>query len=530
MHYGVKARQLRTSRSVRALVLALAVATAALGGPQLLGSAQAASLPNTNLLTGETVLPVSTVGSWQAVGAAPLSPQTWDDGTASVTVTSAQAGEVLAQTGPALVGVQPGALYSGRVDVRAATSAAPVSAQLRWFTSAGDEVTVDRVSGYTINDGAAGWTSFDVAGLAPATAAFVTLGVDVVSAAAGETHYLARPLLTVSTGGSSRVTGPLRTVGNKVVDGKGMTVVLRGMNRSGQYDRARPTGLTSYDISRIKAWGANVVRVTLGQQLWLPGCASYDSTYASAIDDDVSWITSAGMIAVLDLQWNDPTCDSAGLNPLPDSSSVTFWHQVAKRYQSNPLVAFDLFNEPHDVTSTQWRDGGTVTSITGAPYKGVGMKALYDAVRGTGATNLVLIGGTNWASQWPTTAPLASTSNVVYAVHAYNCDHPSACTNGTGISWLLDPFVTPGKTSPIMVSEFGWPSAGAPQAWAFNSNVIKEAEANGWSWSAWDWDRDGTCAAATWFNVISPGTCGPAGTYEPGVAGQPLLTGLAKNS
>lgn len=529
MHYRAKAHKRPISPAAKAILLAAAVATTALGNPQLVGSAQAASLPSANLLTGETVVPVSTVGSWQGVGTAPLSPHAWDDGTSSVAVTSAQAGEVLAETGTAVVGVRPGAVYAGRLDVRAGTSAAPVSAQLRWFTSSGDELTVDRVTGYTLNDGSAGWTSFNVTGLAPSTAAFVALGADVVTAAAGESHYLAHPLLTVSTGGSSRVSGPLRTVGNKVVDGTGATIVLRGMNRSGQYDRARPSGLTSYDIGRIKAWGANVVRVTLGQQLWLPGCPSYDATYASAIDDDVSWITSAGMVAVLDLQWNAPTCDSAGLNPLPDSSSVTFWQQVAKRYKSNPLVAFDLFNEPHDVTATQWRDGGTVTSIAGAPYKGIGMRALYDAVRGAGASNLILIGGTNWASQWPTTAPLASTSNVVYAVHAYNCDRPSACTNGTGISWMLDPFITPGKTSPIMVSEFGWPSTGAPQAWAFNSNVINEAEANGWSWSAWDWDRDGTCSTTTWFNVISPGTCGPAGTYEPGVAGQPLLTGLAKN-
>ncbi|MCW2779396.1 MAG: cellulose-binding family, partial [Frankiales bacterium] len=432
-------------------------------------------------------------------------------------------------TGAGSVAARPGAVYAGRLQLRAASTAATARAQLRWYDATGTEIAVDRVSGYAIADGAAGWTSYAVSGLAPARAASVALAADLTVTTPGQTHDVARPSLTVATAAAGAVRGPLRTVGNKVVDADGQVVVLRGFNRSGQYDQARPANLTSDDVGRIASWGANVVRVTLGEALWLPGCPQYDASYAAAVDDDVRWITSRGMVAVLDLQYSAPTCDSAALNPLADAGSLTFWQQVAARYKSNPLVAFDVYNEPNHVTAEQWRDGGTVQSVAGRSYRGVGMKALYDAVRSTGAQNLVLVGTLDYAAAWPSTGPLAGASNVVYAVHAYNCDRPSACTNGTGSAYLLDRFAAAGTTVPIMVSEFGWPTGGAPQAYAFDDGVIAYAEAQGWGWAAWDWSRDGRCDADTWFSVIAPGTCGAGGTQEPAVAGQPILVGLTRN-
>lgn len=524
---------MRSIRPGRRGLVAAAAATLLAGGlavPALLPHASAATLPAGNLLSGATAALTDGVGSWRATGTAPLTTYLWSDGTSSLALTSAAAGDVAATTGAGAVPAVPGAVYQGQLKVRAASASSAVTAQLRWYDATGQEITVDRVNGYTVGDGSWGWSTYVVAGIAPAGASSVALSVDAPASGAGQTQYVSQPTLTVTPGGSPAVAGPLTTVGNTIVDGHGHVVVLRGMNRSGQFDATQPGGLTAYDIGRIKAWGANVVRVTLGQQMWLPGCSTYDPDYVHAVDQDVQWITSLGMVAVLDLQWNAPTCNSVGLNPLADAQSITFWQQVAARYKSNPLVAFDLFNEPHGVTDAQWLSGGTVTSVSGTPYQGVGMAALYQAVRSTGANNLVLVGGTNYASQWPSTAPLANTTNVVYAVHAYNCDQPSTCVNGTGASWLLNGFVTPGKTVPIMVSEFGWPTATAPQAWAFSTNVIAQAEANGWSWSAWDWDRDGTCSTGTWFDVISPGTCGPNGTYEPSVAGVPVLAGLARNN
>ncbi|MFF3818533.1 cellulase family glycosylhydrolase [Streptomyces bluensis] len=86
-------------------------------------------------------------------------------------------------------------------------------------------------------------------------------------------------------------------------------------------------------------------------------------------------------------------------------------------------VVFDLFNEPcpdrATSTATQawtcWRDGGT---CPGLAYEVAGMQDLIDAVRGTGAKNVILAGGlaySNDLSQWPTYRPNDPTGNLAAA-------------------------------------------------------------------------------------------------------------------
>ena len=94
---------------------------------------------------------------------------------------------------------------------------------------------------------------------------------------------------------------------------------------------------------------------------------------------------------------------------------------VAAHYATNPMVFFDLYNEPRltaeavggtDILWSIWRNGGTVAGVT---Y--VGMQNLLDTVRATGAENIVMAEGTAFAtsligvSQWS----LAGT-NIVYGV------------------------------------------------------------------------------------------------------------------
>jgi aryl-phospho-beta-D-glucosidase BglC (GH1 family) len=367
-----------------------------------------------------------------------------------------------------------------------------------------------------------------VSGIAPTGTSYVALGASVPTAAAGETHYLATPVLTTGATGSPALNGPLSTAGNKIYDVNGAPVTLRGINRSGTYNSA-PDTLSQYDIDRIKAWGGNAVRITIGQHVWMPGCTTYDPTTRGKVDQAVKWINAAGMLAILDLQWTAPTCSSGGQNPMPDQKSVLFWRDVATTYANAPLVAFDLFNEPHGVSDEVWANGGQATTDNGTTYQAVGMQTLYDTVRSSGADNLVLINGLGWASTWPSTAPLPNTTNVVYAVHAYNCGTPETCTNGTGISWMLDRFVSPGRAHPIMVSEFGWPATGL-DAQTFNRNVISFAEAQGWSWMPWTWPVNGNCDQNVSFDLVANDSCGDGKTYQPAPAGMPILTGLRANT
>ena len=111
------------------------------------------------------------------------------------------------------------------------------------------------------------------------------------------------------------------------------------------------------------------------------------------------------MFIMLDLHTNALTaCAAPTQQDMPDAKAVTVWTTLANRYKSNPLVGFDLYNEPHDVSDTVWHSGGTVTS-SGVTYQAVGMQTLYNTVRATGATNLVFASGTNWATAFPGDRP-----------------------------------------------------------------------------------------------------------------------------
>ena len=87
---------------------------------------------------------------------------------------------------------------------------------------------------------------------------------------------------------------------------------------------------------------------------------------------------------MLDLHWNTiAPCGPAKPQAMADyPNAVSFWQQVATRYKNNPLVGFDLYNEPHNISESVWRFGGTVT-WKGTTYNAAGMQQMYDAGAGS---------------------------------------------------------------------------------------------------------------------------------------------------
>ncbi|MEU4770159.1 cellulase family glycosylhydrolase [Actinosynnema sp. NPDC023794] len=81
-----------------------------------------------------------------------------------------------------------------------------------------------------------------------------------------------------------------------------------------------------------------------------------------------------------------------------------FWTAVATAFKGYDGVVFDLFNDPYpempaDGNKTLgWqcrRDRGT---CSGLPYETAGMQDLVDAARTTGVTNVLMLGGLEWAN------------------------------------------------------------------------------------------------------------------------------------
>jgi hypothetical protein len=171
---------------------------------------------------------------------------------------------------------------------------------------------------------------------------------------------------------------------------------------------------------------------------------------------------------------------------MPDRDhSVAFWQQVAAAYKGNGAVLFDLFNEPYPDSNqnttaawTCWRDGGTCPGVS---YQVAGMQELVNAVRGTGATNVILLGGVQYSnalSQWLTYKPADATGNLAASWHVYNFN---AC-NTTG---CYDATVGPvAQQVPVVATEIGENDC----AHGFIDGVMSWLDGKGQSYLGWTWD------------------------------------------
>jgi hypothetical protein len=391
-----------------------------------------------------------------------------------------------------------------------------------FYDSAGTKLAM--VWGQVGVDVSSGWTATNqVVGIAPAGTSYVAFGLVVYQTAANEIHYVDSASVTSTTVQTRPLKAPFHTSGNAIYGADGARVIFRGVHREGtqvSISRFPP----DHEIGQARAWGANVVRVPLNEALWLSTCPSFvtnSPSYPGLIDTEVKQITSRGMLAILDLHFNvTGTCSTAGPQAMADATyGPNLWSVLAARYKSNPLVAFDLYNEPHDISDAVWLNGGTAT-YAGVSFKAAGMQQLYNAVRATGATNLVFVSGNNWSTR-PAATPVNGT-NIVNGVHDYPCGAaPSApCTGDRPYdpTPTLNLWNTAAAARPVMVTEFGFPDRNSG---TFNSNLISAAQARGWGWAAFSWGSETT---GIWGLVSSVGQ-----TYEPSPLGIPVLVGLAAN-
>jgi endoglucanase len=210
----------------------------------------------------------------------------------------------------------------------------------------------------------------------------------------------------------------------------------------------------------------------------------------------------------------------AGLHKGPDMHNLKFVELLAERYKHRPFVAIDLFNEPHDIENSVWRNGGAVDG-----WGVVGMQTMLDAVRATGNKNLVFVSGNMWANDLRMIAdkPLQNDWNVVYAAHSY----PFMCGRVIGVGEAyscqgkqypphLDAHVAPaiGKRA-VMLTEFGTQRAipgevQAPIDWAERHNI---------GWAAWLWDYG---------KILDFALLDESGKHEPSVIGRPVHDALRR--
>jgi hypothetical protein len=299
---------------------------------------------------------------------------------------------------------------------------------------------------------------------------------------------------------------PLKVVGTRILNNKDQPVILRGVNAASLEWTNNGEGhiLQTVKIA-IDDWRVDHIRLPLSQDRWFgkaPEQKDEGKAYRALVKEIVDLCASKGCYIILDLHWSNvgEWGTNIGQHSMPDTNSLAFWKDFAPVFANHPAVLYDLYNEPHDVSWDIWLNGGTVTdrpNQRGAPaktFEAVGMQKLLDTVRATGAKNVVVAGGLDWAYDFSGILDGRQLKDpdgngVIYANHAYN-------NKGHSVETWIGRMEKATAKLPVIVSEFGG-SGGPNRRAAFGRapnpkgddwllHVMQALQDHNWSWTAWD--------------------------------------------
>ena len=304
--------------------------------------------------------------------------------------------------------------------------------------------------------------------------------------------------------------GPYTVKGNAVVGANGQQYIIHGIARDGlEYNCSGEGPLDQQHLAYLGTgvntttgtyWGANTVRLPLSEGFWLHGAPGYPCSaaqYQATVKRVVDTLTVLKLNVLLDLQWTDAGGQSGqGGGPwaMPDVDSTTFWQQVAPVYKDYVNVLFEAYNEPHPANWACWTGSCTMTGDRGYSddchctksftYTSVGMQDLVNTIRGTGANNLIVVGGMNWGYDLSQLATYKlSDANIVYDTHPY------PYTDKAPNTWDAA-FGNPSRVYPVISAESGEYDCDS----TYMGKLLAYFDARQIGWSAFSWAMQGnTC-------------------------------------
>ncbi|KAA2252208.1 cellulase family glycosylhydrolase [Solihabitans fulvus] len=316
--------------------------------------------------------------------------------------------------------------------------------------------------------------------------------------------------VTVVVNGPASAAPALHVSGNKLVTSSGAAYRLLGVNRSGgEFACIQGNGMwdgpmDQASITAMRSWKVRAVRVPLNEECWLgtadvPAGGASGSVYQQNVRAYVNLLIAAGITPIVELHWSYGQYGGAGANcsetrancqkPMPDAQyAPAFWTGVANAFKGTDAVLFDLFNEPfpdvpaNDATAGWrcFRDGGTCPGIG---YQVAGFQSLVNAVRATGASNVLMVGGLAWSNnlaQWLQYRPTDPLNNVMAFAHVYNFNQ---CVSASCWDSQLAPVAA---QVPLTLTEIGENDC----AHGFVDQMMAWADAHGvgylgWTWNTW---------------------------------------------
>lgn len=282
---------------------------------------------------------------------------------------------------------------------------------------------------------------------------------------------------------------PLKVQGNRIVDDRGRTIVLRGLNISDPDKLVKNGRWSQAHFAAAHAYGANAIRIPIHPIAWQ---TRGQESYFELLDQAVLWANALDMYLIVD--WHSIGNLKTGLfqHPMYNTSLTEtrdFWRQVAYRYKDVPTVAvYELFNEPT-------RGGGQFGDVSWQEWKTIN-EELIDLIRAQKANGIPLVAGFNWAYDLSEarTAPIER-QEIAYAAHPYptkskahGFDKSKDWTHHWG-------FIA--EQAPIIATEIGWMRATDPGAHeptiddgTYGPGIVGYLENIGASWTVWCFDPD----------------------------------------
>jgi endoglucanase len=318
---------------------------------------------------------------------------------------------------------------------------------------------------------------------------------------------------------------PLSTRGAKIVDAKGKTVLLRGINWFGMETEAHaPHGLWKRDyqemLSQMKALGYNVIRFPYSvEALRSPNVSTIDYTIGSNAELDgktplevmdliIQAAEKQGLLILLDSH----RLSDKQIPPLwygdgfTEADWINTWKMLAQRYKNQTnVIGADLKNEPHGKASwgtsnlaTDWRlaaerAGNAILGIN--PNWLIVVEGVADHVPGQKLKHHWQGGNLEGVRRYP--VRLSRPNKLVYSPHEYGpgvYKMPHFAEKGfpgnmrsrwdTGFYYIARK-----KIAPIFIGEFGGRNVDtkSPEG-IWQNQLVKFIAEKNLSYTYWSWN------------------------------------------
>jgi hypothetical protein len=236
---------------------------------------------------------------------------------------------------------------------------------------------------------------------------------------------------------------------------------------------------------------------------WSDAASKYpnlSTQYQTLLDNIITFFTSKGIVVILDLHWNDSILmqQSMALKPTSNQTtgdSVDFFDTLSKKYGSNDLVLYELYNEPY-AGQDIWLNGDD------SHY---GMIELYNTVRNN-TNNPVIIGG---ASDYAyDSASLIQFDNqvkpinVIYNFHPYMGPYQAGDPTKLPINFKNNICQIQSLNRPVILTELGQYCCGNSNCYLYTGTyngtsmgyvnaILEIAKEMNISWTIWAWRPNG---------------------------------------